>query len=215
MTASYWTALLPLLSFAFVMSITPGPNNIMLLSSGARFGLRRSLPHMLGVTGGFLALLALTAAGVGALLLSFPMVSVLLAIGCAAYLLWLAWQLVRSSGVAANKPNATEPPTASERPLSWFAAAVFQVANPKAWAMAVPMVGLTHSLEGSLASRALTTSAAVVAVNLPCIALWTVCGVVLRELLAHRWIGRALYWFMALLVAGTAVWMLAPLWRSE
>ncbi len=90
-------ALLPLALFAFVSSITPGPNNIMLTSSGILFGFVCSIPHMLGINAGFGAMLALCAAGIGSLLLAMPFLQTGLKITGSAYLLTLAWQLRRMS----------------------------------------------------------------------------------------------------------------------
>src|SRR5260221_3171389 len=84
-----------LLIIMFVMSITPGPNNLMLLSSGARFGLRRTLPHLLGITSGFLLVLLVTFAGVGAVILTYPSLKNGLTVACVLYLLWLRYQLLR------------------------------------------------------------------------------------------------------------------------
>ena len=101
-------ALLPLMSFAFVSSITPGPNNIMLTSSGIWFGFRRSLPHMLGITFGFGVLLAVCAFGIGELVVAVPQVVLLLkALGCA-YLLYLAWQLRRMAVSGAGERAVNE-----------------------------------------------------------------------------------------------------------
>eukprot|EP01037_Dinobryon_pediforme_P034134 gene34134-39919_t len=83
----------PLATFAFVTSITPGPNNIMLTSSGIWFGFLRSVPHMLGITCGFAVLLAICAAGIGSLVMALPVVHVLLKVMGSLYLLYLAWKL--------------------------------------------------------------------------------------------------------------------------
>ena len=55
--------LLALIAFAFVSSITPGPNNLMLMASGANFGFRRTIPHMLGIGLGFTFMVLLVGAG--------------------------------------------------------------------------------------------------------------------------------------------------------
>jgi threonine/homoserine/homoserine lactone efflux protein len=188
--------LMPVAIFVFVMSITPGPNNIMLLSSGARFGLRRSLPHMFGITGGFLALLGLTTAGVGAVVLAHPLVTLVLTLGCCLYLLWLGWLLLRSEPLSADLPKGSP----EARPLRWLDAALFQLANPKAWAMAV---------------RCILLMAVVAVVNLPCILLWTLSGAAIRSLLGLSWVSRGFNILMAGMIALTAVWMLIPLFETE
>lgn len=170
-------ALLPLISFAFVSSITPGPNNIMLTSSGIWFGFQRSVPHMLGITFGFGVLLALCAFGIGAVVIAVPeLVLMLKALG-SAYLLYLAWQL-RAMRVAAPAGEAA-------RPMSFWAAAAFQFANPKAWVMAVTgasaFMPILHNHPVWLAI--LLYCLVFCAINLPCVSVWAGAGAVLRRYL--------------------------------
>jgi threonine/homoserine/homoserine lactone efflux protein len=202
---------MPVAIFVFVMSITPGPNNIMLLSSGARFGLRRSLPHMFGITGGFLALLGVTTAGVGAVVLAHPLVTLVLTIGCCLYLLWLGWLLLRSEPLSADVPTGSP----EARPLRWLDAALFQLANPKAWAMAVPLASMASNSNVPTAVRYILLMAVVAVVNLPCILLWTLSGAAIRSLLGFSWVSRGFNILMAGMIALTAVWMLIPLFESE
>jgi threonine/homoserine/homoserine lactone efflux protein len=89
-------ALLALSIFAFVTSVTPGPNNMMLLASGVNFGIRRTIPHMLGIAAGFTAMLLLVGLGLGAIVTAVPAVLVVLKVASAAYMLWLAWRLATS-----------------------------------------------------------------------------------------------------------------------
>lgn len=170
-------ALLPLISFAFVSSITPGPNNIMLTSSGIWFGFQRSVPHMLGITFGFGVLLALCAFGIGALVIAVPELVLLLKALGSAYLLYLAWQL-RGMRVAAGTAQAA-------RPISFWGAAAFQFANPKAWVMAVTgasaFMPMLHNHPVWLAI--LLYCLVFCAVNLPCVSVWAGAGAVLRRYL--------------------------------
>jgi len=195
--------LLPLMSFAFVSSITPGPNNIMLTSSGIWFGFRRSLPHMLGITFGFGVLLALCAFGIGELVIAVPQLVLLLkAMGCA-YLLYLAWQL-RRMGVA----GATE---RVAQPMSFGAAALFQFANPKAWVMAVTgasaFMPMLHKLPGALAI--LVYCLVFCAINLPCVSVWAGAGAVLRRYLERPLWRMAFAAVMVLLTlySALAIWL--------
>lgn len=193
--------LLPLALYAFVSSITPGPNNIMLTSSGIRFGFVRTIPHMLGVTVGFGIMLALCAAGVGALMLALPSMHLLLKVVASAYLLWLAWQL-RTMSFASRDAGAG-------KPMSFLAAAAFQAVNPKAWVMAITGVSafLPHAASAALDVAILCL--VFCAVNLPCIGIWTGTGAVL-----HRYLDQALWrtLFCATMVlltiyAAVAVWL--------
>lgn len=119
-----------LMSFAFVMSITPGPNNVLLLSSGLRFGIRRTLPHMLGIQFGMAAQLALSAYGIGVLVMETPMIATGLRWMGTAYLLYLAWQL---RNIRFNDSEND----ADGKPFTFVQAVLFQFINPKAWVMSV------------------------------------------------------------------------------
>jgi threonine/homoserine/homoserine lactone efflux protein len=199
---------LPLTSFALVMSITPGPNNFMLLSSGSRFGLRRSMPHLLGVTCGFIGLLLAAFAGIGALLVATPELSDALTIASVLYLLWLSWQLLVSPAASSGDLPTDD---SAARPMGWRGAFAFQFINPKAWGMAVTSVGIAGGLSLGLASKLLTLVFACALVNLPCILLWTLFGAAMRRHLQLPWVRRVFNGLMAAAIAGTAAWMLRPL----
>lgn len=120
--------LFALIAFAFVTSVTPGPNNVMLMASGANFGLRRTLPHMLGVALGFGAMVALLGLGVDRLIAGSPRLAEAMKWISMAYMLWLAWKIAHASGPI-RKGDVTA------RPMSFLAACAFQWVNPKAWMM--------------------------------------------------------------------------------
>lgn len=101
--------------FAFVSSITPGPNNTMLMASGANFGFRASIPHMIGVSGGFLLLVVAVGLGLGGLFAAYPELHDVLAIAGGLYLLWLAWKIATSSGLGMGEAGA-RPQTFLHRP---------------------------------------------------------------------------------------------------
>lgn len=164
--------LLALAGFAFVTSITPGPNNLMLLASGTNFGWRRSLPHLLGISFGFGVMLALVGLGLGEVFGRFPALHEVLKWASLAYLLYLA------ARVATAAPPAADGDTES-RPMGFTAAALFQAVNPKAWAMALTAV----TAYSELGVAALT--AVFVAVNLPCCGSWALLGEQMR-----RWLHR-------------------------
>ena len=225
-------AILPLVTFVLVMSITPGPNNFMLLASGARFGLQRSLPHLFGITGGFLLLLTIAYAGVAAVLLAWPAVTAALTVLCAAYLLWLASSLLREAhaatrsavGPAAESARAVpaspaarvEGESGAPRPLRPIESALFQFVNPKAWGMAVAAVAMLGDVLDPRVTRveALAVLLAVsAAINLPCMLLWTMFGAALRRVLERPVARRTFNLAMAGLVVGTAAWMLLALLR--
>lgn len=166
--------LLALSGFAFVTSITPGPNNLMLLASGTHFGWRRSLPHLLGISFGFGVMLVLVGLGLGEAFTRFPALHGLLKWASLAYLLYLAARVA-----TAAPPGAEGQAGAAGRPMGFGAAALFQVVNPKAWAMALTAV--TAYSELGIAALTLVF----VAVNLPCCGSWALLGEQMR-----RWLHR-------------------------
>jgi len=120
------------LVFSIVMGFTPGPNNVMLASSGATHGIRRTWPHLIGVALGFPAMLLLIGLGLASVLLASAGLQLGMKIISCLYLLWLAFQIGHSSSVAGGPGRA--------RPLTFFQAAAFQWVNPKAWLIAVGAV---------------------------------------------------------------------------
>lgn len=190
--------LFPLALFAFVSSITPGPNNIMLTSSGVLFGFARSIPHLLGVTFGFGVLLALSAAGIGNLVLVMPSIHLVLKTLGSGYLLYLAWQL--------RKIAIRQDAAASRKPMSFAGAALFQFVNPKAWVMAISGSSAFLPPIQPVSMSILVFCLVFCAVNLPCVSLWAGAGAALRRYLAEpRWQRK----FCAVMVSLTAYSALA------
>jgi len=199
----------PLVTFMFVMSITPGPNNLMLLGSGARFGLRRTLPHLLGITSGFLLVQFVTFAGLGAVILAYPSLKSALTVACVLYLLWLGYKLL----LAGDPNDATSAPARNSagRPLSFWEATIFQLVNPKAWGAAVPAIGIVARDALSPTYGLLLLLGVSLIVGPPCILVWTLFGATVRPFLAVRWIRRVFNALMSALILATAWWMLRPL----
>lgn len=135
--------LLPLLSFAIISCMTPGPNNLLLTQAGARFGVRRSVPHVLGITAGLGVLLLIMAAGLNALFYGWPALQWLLKLLGSAYLLWLGWKIAMAPPLTISGTSSQT----SETPWGWLQAVAFQFCNPKAWLMAISAVG-SFSLVG-------------------------------------------------------------------
>src|SRR6185295_8630669 len=119
--------------FCVVTLFTPGPNNLMLMTSGLNFGFRRGLPHLLGVSVGFALMVLLVGLGLGAIFERWPLLYAILKYVGAAYMLWLAWQIA-----TASPPQPRGESTG--RPMGFFNAMAFQWVNPKAWVMAVGAV---------------------------------------------------------------------------
>lgn len=193
--------LLPLALFAFVSSITPGPNNIMLTTSGIRFGFVRSIPHMLGISAGFGLMLALCAAGIGSLILSLPSIQLALKIISSGYLLYLAWQL-RSIAVKASD-------SADAAPMRFASAAMFQAVNPKAWVMAVTGVAAFMPQADSVWLAIGIFCLVFCTINLPCLGVWAGAGAILRRYLEQPVWRRAFCSLMVVLTvySAVAVWL--------
>lgn len=187
--------LLGLVIFAFVTSITPGPNNLMLLSSGVNFGFWRTMPHMIGVSGGFMILALCVGLGLGTVLTAFPAFHLLLKILGGAYLLYLAWQIAKSDTLQQGAVGKT--------PMSLKAAALFQWVNPKAWMMAITSMALYTQTDKAYSSM-LVVAVVFTLVNLPCIMSWIGFGTAMRGFLSDparlRWFNRIMGLFLALTI---------------
>lgn len=186
--------LLPaLLAFAFVSSITPGPNNLMLMASGANFGFRRTVPHMLGVGVGFTLMIVLVGAGLVQLFDAWPLSYVALKAASVAYLLYLAWKIATA---APPKEGAHK-----GAPITFVQAALFQWVNPKAWAMALTAIAVYAP------SKTLAAIVAVAlvfgAINLPSVGSWAALGQQMRRVLTNPARLRVFNAAMALLLVGS------------
>ena len=167
--------LLALAGFSLVSSITPGPNNLMLLASGVNYGFWRSLPHMVGISGGFCFLLLCTGFGLGQLLETAPMLYTILKFAGASYLVFLAWKIANSGPLGKSD--------GSGKPFSFLEAAAFQWVNPKAWVMAVTSMTVYTNTANHTAT-VLMVAGIFTIINLPSIALWCGMGQGLRQFLA-------------------------------
>ncbi len=190
--------LLAACAFAFVSSITPGPNNTMLLASGVTHGFVRTVPHLLGVNLGFAFLVLATGLGLGGLFLSVPGAQTALRWIGAAYLLRLAWKIARAAPADVDG--------ASGHPMSFVEAAAFQWVNPKAWIMAIGAIATYLPADAGLPALAVLTLVFAV-INAPCVALWAGFGAALRRLFTDPRLARAFNLAMAALL----VLSLAPL----
>lgn len=160
--------------FAFVSSITPGPNNLMLMASGANYGFRKTMPHMFGVAIGFNFMIALVGAGLVQLFDMYTFSYVILKWVSIAYLLYLAWKV-------ATAPLPTHD-GATGRPFTFLQAALFQWVNPKAWTMALTATTI-YAPDNSLYSVGMVV-VVFAAVNFPCITIWVVFGQQFKRLLS-------------------------------
>ncbi len=187
--------LVALIAFAFVTSVTPGPNNMMLLASGVNFGVRRSVPHMLGISLGFMLLVIAVGLGLGQLFERVPLLFTALRYLGAAYMLYLAWRI---AGSAAPDTRAAEP----GKPFTFVQAAAFQWVNPKAWIMAIGAI-TTYAPQENFIVNVLLIAALFALINCPSVGLWTVAGSLLRRWLERPRILRVFNVGMALLLVAS------------
>jgi len=182
------------ISYVTVMSITPGPNNLMLATSGVNFGIRRTLPMVSGILVGCGLQTALAGAMLEVLLQWMGAIRLpLTLLGCT-YLLWLSWKIFRSGA-----PELRE----KARPMTFVGGALFQAVNPKAWLMAIN-VALMYTVNSTI----LTVMLSFMVLNLPCILIWAMMGDRLGKHLQVAWKLQLFNGVMALSLLLTTVWML-------
>lgn len=168
-----WTDLLPLMTYCFVMSSTPGPNNVMLATSGALFGYRRSLPQIFGTNSGVAVQTFITCLGLGSLFIAFPVLHQILRIAGALYLVFLAWKLSASALADARETQ----------PLSFVQAALFQAVNPKSWVKSITLASVFMPVGLSAPVGALLVAVVGLLIGFPTASMWALFGVSIRRLL--------------------------------
>ncbi|MCW4151200.1 LysE family translocator [Halomonas sp. 18H] len=194
------TYLGPVTLFMISMTITPGPNNVMLTASGANYGFRRTMPHLLGILGGCFVLFAAVALGLGIVFERYPLIQTALRVIGSLYLLYLAWKI------------ATAPPPdfagAEGRPLGFWQAAGFQFANPKAWVMGLTLMASFLPEGGNAVVNALLLAGFAELVALPCICLWAGFGMAIGRWLKSPRSWRIFNGTMGALTAACVVFIL-------
>ncbi len=180
--------LIALATFAVATVITPGPNNLMLMASGANYGFWRSIPHMAGIGIGFPAMVVLVGLGVMQVFQIWPVARTVLTVLSAAYLLWLAWKIAHAAPPGEAKPTG--------RPLRFWQAAAFQWVNPKAWSMALSAI--TLYAPGREATAVLWVAGAYVCASVLSTTTWTVLGQQVRRILTSPVRLRIFNWTMAI-----------------
>lgn len=189
-----------LVLFAFVSSATPGPNNMMLMASGANFGVRRTLPHMFGIGIGFGFMIFLVGMGLMQVFDAFPASQIILTVVSVIYMSWLAWKIANAA-----PPEHGE---AEGKPFTFWQAAAFQWVNPKAWTMALTAITLYAPDRSAWAVGIVALVFALV--NFPSVSIWTVLGREMRRLLTSAARLRAFNWTMAALLMLSLIPVLLP-----
>jgi threonine/homoserine/homoserine lactone efflux protein len=170
------TLLLSFLTFALVSSITPGPNNVMLMASGANFGFRPTLPHLAGVSVGFAAMVILVGLGLAGIFAAAPWLYEVLRWAGAAYLLFFAYKIATAKGLGSSE--------AVGRPVTFWQAVAFQWVNPKAWSMILSVITIFAPPDPTFWHIGLLTLLMFV-VGLPCSVVWMTFGVGLKSFLSR------------------------------
>jgi len=193
------TALFSLLSFAFVTSSTPGPNNVMLMSSGMNFGVKRSIAHMLGVVFGFPLMITLVGLGLLQVFDQIPHSFLVLKLLSVSYLLYLAWRIANTKSIGDGEK--------STKPLTFMQAALFQWVNPKAWVMALTAISVHTPDERPLYSIFIVAMAFVISGSFSS-TLWTSLGQKLSIVLSDQKKLHAVNIALAVLLVASLVPML-------
>lgn len=192
-----------LVFFAFATSITPGPNNIMIMSSGVNYGVKKSLAHLAGIQTGFLLMLVAVGLGAGVLLQQQPMLHQWIKFIGSAYLLYLAWKIATTEPAQINTGNS--------KPLSFVQGLLFQWVNAKSWVMITGAIAAFTSLQGVYWQQLAMIALVFLLVGLPCTGSWLLFGAGLKRLLTapqqRRWFNRTMGTLLALSV-------LPPLWQA-
>jgi threonine/homoserine/homoserine lactone efflux protein len=187
--------LLPLCAFAAVTTITPGPNNTMILASGLNYGFARSMPHLFGICCGFTFMIFATGLGLHAVFVQFPLLQVILKYVGAIYLLWLAWKLAHAAPMSAEQ-------TSLSKPMGFVGAAAFQWINPKAWVMALSAL-TTYLPQGFKVGDVALLAGVFGVIGIFCVGAWALFGVAMRRVLQDPRSVRIFNVIMALLLVAT------------
>ncbi len=193
------------LFFAFSTTITPGPNNVMIMSSGVNYGVRASMPHFLGICLGFPVMVLLVGFGFGVIFEKFPNLHQLIKVAGVVYLLWLAWH------IASAEPKAIQ--KGEKKPFTFWQAALFQWVNAKAWMMASGAVAAYTTVQGNPVVEVVAITLAFLLMAFPCVGVWLLFGSLLRKVLSNSIFQRVFNITMGLILVASIVPVLQELWR--
>ena len=185
-----------LVSFYFVMYVTPGPNNAMVLTSGLKFGFTKTIPHMSGITIGHIIQLILVSFGLGKIFQIFPEIQNILKILCALYLLYLGYKIVGSFSKIKEDDS---------RPLKFHEAALFQIVNPKAWTISSMAASGFLPKDGNLIISIFYIATVALIICPLSISPWAAFGSAIRNLVKNNKIKALIEYFLAFLLLLTAI----------
>ena len=191
-----FSILVALISYYFVMYVTPGPNNAMVLTSGLKFGFSKTLPHISGITIGHVTQLILVCFGLGKIFQIFPNIQNILKILCAIYLLYLGYKIIGSF---------SEIKEDGSRPLKFYEAALFQIVNPKAWTISSMAASSFLPKDGSLIVSIIFISLVALIICPISISPWAAFGSAIKNLVKNDKIKVLIEYFLAFLLLITAI----------
>ena len=180
--------------FALVTSATPGPNNVMLLASGANFGFKKTIPHLFGISIGHAVMITALGSGLLPIFSEYPTIMVVIKVICIAYLIFLAWKIATTTTEAVEGKD-------KGKPLNFFQAALFQWVNPKAWAMALSAISVYSPSQNF--ETILLVAIIFGLINLPSCSMWIIFGTQLKIVLTNSLRLRSFNVLMAVLLMGS------------
>ncbi len=190
------TMIISITSFALASTMTPGPNNIMLLSSGLTFGYKRTLPHALGVNFGFPVMVICVGLGIGKLFEVFPFIYTTLKMVGISYLLWMAWHIANTKG----SPNTENK---DDKPFTFIQAALFQWINPKAWVMAITSTAAFITDHQIASIQVIIISSIYFLCGILSTNSWSLGGVILKRFIQNERLVQIFNITMAILIVGS------------
>ncbi len=188
-----------LITFATIGLITPGPNNIMLMSSGTNFGYKKSLPHMIGITLGFAIMILVVGLGLSKIFDTYPIVKEILQIVCIIYLVYLSYKISASKKVKKGVEKVSAP-------MTLLQASLFQWVNPKAWSMSITATSLyssSHSLADTLGIVMVFAC-----INIISASVWILSGVQISKLLHNDKYYKYFNIFMGVMLLSTLIFLI-------
>ncbi|MDP5460293.1 LysE family translocator [Alishewanella sp. SMS8] len=197
----FWAVLF----FAFSTTITPGPNNVMMMSSGVNYGIKASLPHWLGICLGFPFMVLLVGLGFAVVFERFPHLHQLIKVLGTVYLIYLAWK------IASAHPQSIA--TGKSKPMSFWQAVLFQWINGKAWVMATGAMAAFTSVGGVYWLEVSSITLAFLLMAFPCVGVWLLFGVVLKKLLNNTFAQRLFNAAMGVILLLSVLPVLLELWQ--
>ena len=189
-----------LISFYFVMFVTPGPNNVMLFASGVKYGFKKTIPHIFGIPLGHFFQISLISMGLGFVFQTYPIAQqILKVLGCL-YLFFLAYRMFGSLSIKESKETG--------RPLRFYEAALFQILNPKAWVVAITAVSVFFPKDESFLTGLFFLAGIAPLVNLPSISIWVLFGSSIRAFISNPKVKKIMEIVLAILLVATGITIL-------